>query len=119
MKISNKLTALLAVFGLSASADADQDHQPTTEQLQALNDQLQAASDQKEELTNLKNELSARDKSISDLEAKITSLEKGSGANPKSGASDDTTSDGGESEVVTSEADAQLKAMREELGIES
>tara|TARA_R110002050_G_scaffold201841_1_gene336986 strand:- start:31163 stop:32242 length:1080 start_codon:yes stop_codon:yes gene_type:complete len=119
MKISNKLTALLAVFGLSASADAEQDHQPTTEQLQALNDQLQAAADQEEELANLKDQVSTRDQSITDLEAKIAKLEKGSGANPKSGASDDTTSDGGESEVVTSEADAQLKAMREELGIES
>jgi len=119
MKISNKLTALLAVFGLNASADADQDHQPSPEQLQALNDQLQAAADQKQELDNLKDTVTARDKSISDLEAKVSTLEKGSGANPQSGAHGDATGDGGESEVLTSEADAQLKAMREELGIES
>jgi ATP-dependent Clp endopeptidase proteolytic subunit ClpP len=119
MKISNKLTALLAVFGLNASADADQDHQPTPEQLQALNDQLQTAADKKEELTNLKDTVSARDLSITDLEAKIATLEKGSGADPITGASGDTTSDGSESEVLTSAADVQLKAMREELGIES
>lgn len=119
MKISNKLTALLAAFGLTATADAEQEHNPNAEQLQALNDQLQAAKDQADELANLKNTVGERDQSITDLQARVTELEKGSGANPQSGAHGDTTGDGGESEVVTSEADAKLKAMREELGIES
>lgn len=119
MKISNTLSALLAAFGLTATADAEQEHHPTADQLQALNDRLQAANDQAQELANLKNTVSDRDQSITDLQARITELEKGSGANPQSGAHGDATGDGGESESVTSEADAKLKAMREELGIES
>lgn len=119
MKISNKLTALLAAFGLTATADAEQEHNPNADQLQALNDRLQTSTDQEQELATLKNTVSERDQSITDLQARITELEKGSGANPQSGAHGDTTGDGGESEVVTSEADAKLKAMREELGIES
>ncbi len=119
MKISNKLSALLAAFGLSATSEAEQEHNPTAEQLQALNDQLQAAADDKQKLTDLENQVSARDKSIKDLEDKVSALEKGSGADPQSGAHGDATGDGGESETLTSQADTELSALRAELGIES
>tara|TARA_R110002096_G_scaffold129211_7_gene277917 strand:+ start:379 stop:1473 length:1095 start_codon:yes stop_codon:yes gene_type:complete len=120
MKISNKLTALLAVFGLSASAEKEEhEHTPTAEQLQAINDQLQAVTDQKNELTNLKDQLKTRDQSITDLEAKVTALENGSGVNPKAGGADDVITDGPEPDSDLSETDAQLKAMRSDLGIET
>jgi ATP-dependent Clp endopeptidase proteolytic subunit ClpP len=119
MKISNKLTALLAVFGLSASAAEDQDHTPTAEHLQAVNDQLQAANGHQAIVDDLNNQLSAKGKSITDLEAKVTALEKGSGAIPKAGGDDDVITDGPEPENELSETDAQLKAMRKDLGIET
>ena len=119
MKISNKLTALLAVFGLSAAAAEEQDHTPTAEQLQAINDQLEAASGHQAIVDDLNNQLSAKDQSISDLEAKVTALENGSGAAPRAGGADDVITDGPEADSDLSETDAQLKAMRSDLGIET
>lgn len=120
MKIGNKLTALLAVFGLSAvEGKGEQEHTPTAEQLDDLNSQLEEVKTLKDQVSEKDQQLSDKDTKISDLEAKVKQLEDGSGAKPQSGANGDATKDGGESETFESGADEKLKAMRAEMGFET
>lgn len=119
MKIHKNLTALLAVFGLSAVEGKDeQEHNPTAEQLEAVNAQLEEAKTLKDQVAEKDTTISTRDQKIQELEAKVKELEDGSSAKPNSGANGDATEDGGETESFESSADAELKAMRESMGIE-
>lgn len=120
MKIANTLTALLAVFGLSAVEGKDeQEHQPTSEQLESLNGQLEKVKTLEDQITQKDQDISAKDSKITELEAKIQELEDGSAASPNAGANGNATKDGSEGESFESEADAKLKAMRADMGIKS
>jgi ATP-dependent Clp endopeptidase proteolytic subunit ClpP len=111
MKIKKSFSALAAFFGLTISDEAEMvEHNPSEEQLSNLNARLA-------EYDQVKAKADADAQRIADLEAQVTELEND--ATPPSGKKGgDNTPDGGKSvDDFTSEVDAEVIAMRAELGL--
>ena len=114
MKIKKNLTALVAFFSLQITDAAEQvEHQPSEEQLSNLDARLADYDAMKAKADSIE----AKDQRITELEAQVKALGKESAAKPTAKKKDTTKDDGGENETFLSETDAELAAIRADLGL--